>query len=261
MSWAGLSWLLGRDAPAPGIAAGVAAGQTTAASTVQATAPAAPTAALAFADDAPTAPAYDAPAAPAALTAAPELTALAAGPSETAVSAVAGLSAAASRQSPYDEDVRVVVYRGKDRVAAQAAFDSHERGICGPASNLIPDGPNRWRCTFRSPPSSCDWRCKWLEKDVLITILCTDTSIPHFTHVHKVGTDSGAAVPLEALGEMQLITPATFGLSISTILTMAEDETNPLSLSPSTKKTMSRAGGKRPAKGAYGKMIAKSDAP
>jgi len=246
---------------------------------VQATAP---TAALAFADDAPTAPAYDAPAAPAALTAAPELTAPAAGPSETAVSAVAGPSAAAvpaaagpgpragegitgrfnqSRQSPYDEDVRVVVYRGKDRVAAQAAFDSHERGICGPASNLIPNGPNRWRCTFRSPPTSCDWRCKWLEKDDLITILCIDTSIPHSTHVHKVGTDSGAAVPLDALGEMQLFTPATFGLSISTILAMAEDETNPLSLSPSTKKTMSGAGGKRSAKRAYGKMIAKSDAP
>ncbi|KAJ1638458.1 hypothetical protein T492DRAFT_943296 [Pavlovales sp. CCMP2436] len=58
---------------------------------------------------------------------------------------------------------------------------------------------------------------------------------------------------------MQLFTPATFGLSIST--TMAEDETNPLSLSPSTKKTMSGAGGKRSAKRAYGKMIAKSDAP
>jgi len=68
-------------------------------------------------------------------------------------------------------------------------------------------------------------------------------------------------VPLDALGEMQLFTPATFGLSISTILAMAEDETNPLSLSPSTKKTMSGAGGKRSAKRAYGKMIAKSDAP
>jgi hypothetical protein len=53
---------------------------------------------------------------------------------------------------------------------------------------------------------------------------------------------------------MQLFTAATVGLSLTEIIAMANEEGNTLSLSPTTRKTMSDPVGKRSAKRAHEQM-------